>query len=402
MFFSDWRMLLRRWYAVIIGFTLTAGLCFGVTTVVPPSYEIKAMMLVLPPSSSVGKGGNPFLALGGLGSVADVVSRAMMDGNTVKDLVALGADDSYLVIQDATSAGPVILITSSGHSPAESEKTLRIVKEQIPIKLLKLQQATQVPERSLITVNLLSQDEIPTVVRKSQFRATFLAFAVGIGLTLVLTGLLDGALLRRSRRRDGTDQIEEDEDFEPILPAASNGSHPNGAAHPVLANGVDRTRRSRSTDSPPNRQPARQVGRTPEFEQPVSARPQPAQAQPQAAPVAVPVLKSVRPAREDQPAAKPQRGNPGKPGAESPPTTPLPLDLSAWGHQQQQKAQAAGQSAAGQPAKNWNRQDEHGQDEHRRVAAVFDLDRLPAVFREPVKDQDGENIERPPKDGSSG
>ena len=219
----------RSWSALI----LPAGLCFGVTQMVPPSYEIKAMMLVLPPKSTAGKGGNPFLALGGLGSVADVVSRAMMDGNTVKSLVAMGADDKFQVIQDATSAGPVILITSSGHSPAESGKTLRIVKEQIPIKLLKLQKATRVPERSLITVNLLSQDETPPWFGSPRSEPSSSPLPLGIGLTpgpdrpprrcSAAPGARRTAPTRDGRglRADTAPRFER--------------SHPNGAAHGVLA-----------------------------------------------------------------------------------------------------------------------------------------------------------------------
>jgi hypothetical protein len=397
MFFSDWRILLRRWYAVVIGLGLTVGLCFGVTQMVRPSYEIKAMMLVLPPKSTVGQGGNPFLSLGGLGSVADVVSRAMMDGNTVKSLVAMGADADFQVVQDATSAGPVILITSSGHSPAEAENTLRIIKSQIPVKLLALQEASQVPERSLIKVSLLSQDETPTVVRKSQIRAVFGSFAIGIASSLVLIGLLDGALLRRSRRR--SDLEETDEQAVDVNPALAGYDRRNAGPPAAAANGVGVAPQiHRDLAQQQAQQQAQVTARAqPHFVTAHEAEPQPTEH-------VVPRLLPVRPIRRPEP----------YPESSAPPTGPLPIDHPARSYRLNSSGLASGSNEQHQPSgpaakksltpeQPNRRPDRAPTDDSALSPAHFDKDRAPSVFRIPPSippSEPDETTERPPKRGT--
>ena len=197
MFLSDWRILLRRWYVVVAGLVVTAGLCVAAATLVPPHYEVKTSVVLLPGPTTVGKGGNPYLSLGNLEGVAAILARAMSDGAVTQKLLKQGASKDYLVATDPTTAGPVLLITSDAKTAADSLKTRELILKELPVRLSVLQESAQVPTRSLISLSTLSQDEQPTMVRKSQIRALFLAFALGICTTLGCAALLDGWLRRK-------------------------------------------------------------------------------------------------------------------------------------------------------------------------------------------------------------
>jgi hypothetical protein len=199
MFLSDWRILLRRWYVVVVGLALTAGLCLAASAVSPPHYEVKTSVVLLPGPTTVGKGGNPYLSLGNLEGVAAILARAMSDGAVTQKLLGQGASKDYLVATDPTTAGPVLLITSDAGTAADALRTRELILRELPVRLNVLQESAQVPTRSLISLSTLSQDQEPALIRKSQIRAVFIAFALGMCLTLGSAALLDGWLRRKER-----------------------------------------------------------------------------------------------------------------------------------------------------------------------------------------------------------
>jgi hypothetical protein len=413
MFFSDWRVLLRRWYAVLIGLVLSVGMCLAVSQVVSPSYQIKAMMVVLPPRTAVGTNGNPFLGLGGLGSVADVLSRSMMDGNTVQSLVKLGANDKYLVAQDVTSAGPVILVTSTGGTPADAVDTLRIVKEQLPDKLLKLQLATHVPENSLITLSQISQDEQPTIVRKSQIRAMFGVAALGLTLTLVLTGFLDGLLMRRRRQRSGEDP--ETVSTGPagrsgLPPGESDGQYPRPAQHVEPAPRFAQRKAGPTPPTEPHILPLLGHSASPPSGYPVAASAHPVQpngypSQPNghpAQPNGYPSQPNGHPAQPNgypsQPNGHPAQpnGRPVNANARAAQATGRPNPASDYAEANGYATRPNGypvqahvrpvqppETSPAEPSNGSVSQGSHAPGQRPGAAVFFDLDRLPAAFRDP-------------------
>ncbi len=57
------RVIARRWYVVLLGLLLTAGLAFGAMLTTPSEFKSRALILLLPSDEAVGEGGNPFLVL---------------------------------------------------------------------------------------------------------------------------------------------------------------------------------------------------------------------------------------------------------------------------------------------------------------------------------------------------
>ncbi len=202
MFFTDWRALRRRWYAVIAGLLVTVGLTGAAAALVAPKYEFKATVVLVPPKNPLQDGNNPFLSLAGLHDAADVLSRAMIDGAVHDSLVRAGADPNYVVETDPTTAGPLILVTADGATPNAAESTLNLVLARLPVELAEIQRSATVPAGSLINVTEISRDQTAKTIRKSQIRAVVAAVAVGFALTVFGAGLLDSYLRKRRGEPD--------------------------------------------------------------------------------------------------------------------------------------------------------------------------------------------------------
>ncbi|MGI8665377.1 MAG: hypothetical protein ACR2N4_05020, partial [Jatrophihabitans sp.] len=191
----------QRWYFTIVGLLITVGLCGLAAMAVPVKYQAKAQILVLPPKTSVGNGGNPYLALGGLQAAADVLARAMSDGDTYTKLRGSGITGTYTVARDLTTSGPVLLVAADDTTSAAALQTLRGILSQATPRLTQLQDRLNVPQSTRLTADVFTQDPAAAVQRKSQIRAILVAFAAGIFATVMLVSAGDSLLLRRSRRR---------------------------------------------------------------------------------------------------------------------------------------------------------------------------------------------------------
>lgn len=203
MLLSDWRLLLRRWYSVLAGLTVTAGLAVLATQFVPITYVASAHMVLLPPRASDGTGANPYMGLGGLENMADVVSIAMVDDTTMKKMIKAGVSDRFTVALDRTMSGPILLVTAEELTAAQASRSLELLMKQIPQTTLRLQTDSAIPTGSLIEVSVIGRKGEPAPARKSQIRALLVAVVAGLSLTLLGTAFLDSWILRRSGLRTG-------------------------------------------------------------------------------------------------------------------------------------------------------------------------------------------------------
>jgi hypothetical protein len=194
-------ILKRRWYAVVAGLLITAGLVGAAYQLVPPGYEVTAHVLLLPPAASVPAGGNPYLGLGGLDPAVAILSRAMSDSGTVLALRAEGASGEYTVLADQLTSGPVLLVTEDAKTAAGAVTTLDLILARLPVTLSELQTSVGTTPTWLITETVITQDVRATLDRKSQTRALIVALAAGLVLTLLLASGLDALLRLRARRR---------------------------------------------------------------------------------------------------------------------------------------------------------------------------------------------------------
>src|SRR4051794_37893696 len=103
-------LLIRRWRAFSAGALATVVLSLSAFWVVPASYEAKALVVLLPPVSVVGTGGNPYLELGGLTTASRVLALAMNTKEMADSLSKTSASGTFTIEQDVTTSGPVLSI----------------------------------------------------------------------------------------------------------------------------------------------------------------------------------------------------------------------------------------------------------------------------------------------------
>ena len=193
-------VLRRRWYLAAVGLILTLGGVLLALQMFPPTYETKAVVLLLPPKTSVGSGENPYLLLDGLQTAADVLSRSMMDSESAK---IIGSNE-YLVAPDVTTNGPLILVTVETSSRAESEEIMTRLLERVPVALDELQSSNpDVAPTFRIQSTVITLDE-PSLVWRTPTRAAIVAGAAGLALTLLAVMLIDAFLARRRSDSDET------------------------------------------------------------------------------------------------------------------------------------------------------------------------------------------------------
>lgn len=214
--------LRRHWRLAVAGGLATLGLCAAALIVIPPTYQAESSVLILPSTSAVGEGGNPYLALGGLQPTTDAVARAMADEQVVQGLRTAGAIGDYVVETDRTTGGPVLLVTVKGPRQAEALTTLQLVLKRIPTTLAQLQQQADVPSKSRLVAQVLAQDRVASPVLKTRIRGLAVAAAAGIAGTVGGIVLLDN--LARIRRRKVLTRVPADEDEPPAPPAPLNGA----------------------------------------------------------------------------------------------------------------------------------------------------------------------------------
>ena len=179
-------VVVRRWPITLAGVVMTALLCFGAYTVVSPTYKSTAELVLLPPKTSVENGGNPLLALGGLGQASDVLIRSLTSDSEHERIGAAVGTDKYEIVPDWTTSSPILVITAHGADTAQTDRLMAALLAATPATLGTLQDTLDVPSQSRISSMVLTQGGAPVAEIKNQVRAVLAAAVVGLGLTVLV------------------------------------------------------------------------------------------------------------------------------------------------------------------------------------------------------------------------
>lgn len=208
----------RRWYLILIGLLLTAMASVAVYVATPATYETKASLLLLPPKSSVGTRGNPFLYLGGLDQALDVLSTRLNAEEVTKPIAQAYPQITLEIARDASTSGPILVIDATSSNAQDTLTVVNKVVSMVPSTLGTLQDGLQIPTGSRITLMNLNIDQEPTVDLKNKLRAVVAIAALGLAGTVLFAGLIDSLLAGRRRRRLGQLPNAEDQDAYPARP----------------------------------------------------------------------------------------------------------------------------------------------------------------------------------------
>jgi hypothetical protein len=190
----------RRWYLTIAGVLITLGLCYGAYANTEPTLQRAASDLLVPGTTTIPEGGNPYLYLGGLGQLSDVLVSSLNSEKSIGALQERFPHTTIVVGRDTSTSGPMITMTVRGTDDAAVAGALAAVSKEVPQVLATLQTSAAVPEKARISVITLTSDDKSTVIQKGRFETVGMIGAAGLVLTILLVGLIDGLVIGRRER----------------------------------------------------------------------------------------------------------------------------------------------------------------------------------------------------------
>ncbi len=230
MVFDVLRTLGRRWYVVLVGLLLTAGMVFGASAASPPKYDARALVLLLPSKADVGRGGNPLLQLSGLEQPASILAAYFSSAPARDDVAQLSSTAEYEVAIDSSTRGPVLSVDVSDETAEDTMKVLAYLLDRIPEELTRLQEDVDARRNAFVGSMVLTMDREPEVSLSGTIRLMIAALAVGLVGTGFGAVALDGFLRRRRRRMELTSDVGEGTDGEGDEQTSADGSTGLGSA----------------------------------------------------------------------------------------------------------------------------------------------------------------------------
>jgi hypothetical protein len=197
------RTLRRRWILTTVLLLLTLAATAAIWVKKPGPYQAESMVALIPShQSSIVNGNNPYLSFGGSENIAgDIVLRQMMAPQTVASLADRGYGESFEIVDDPTTSGPILDITVTGSNQNEVEATLQGVTAATQAKLTALQSGLRPADQ--ITSMVASQDPSAHLLVSKKARLVVLVLGLGLILTYAIPQIVDAEITRRRGRRGG-------------------------------------------------------------------------------------------------------------------------------------------------------------------------------------------------------
>jgi hypothetical protein len=195
--------MLRNWRWVAIGgLFLALGFGTGMFLMTPKSYTVTGSYMLLSPVQTVeGKAGNPFLQLGnGVGTLADLLSVSLRDGETSRGYTEQAPQLKYSVARDTSIAAPLILLKVEDATSANAFKVRDSLAGLLAARLDSMQKDAGAPHDLWVTLSPLTSDTRPATDYSSPIRNSALTLLGTLLVTLLLTGILERRRIRRGRR----------------------------------------------------------------------------------------------------------------------------------------------------------------------------------------------------------
>lgn len=192
--------LRRRWWLAMLGLIVTSAATMAAFVVIPPKYEASASVLLLPSATTLSGTVNPYLQLGGVNNVRDVLTQRLTSdvGN------ALGSQSPIEVtIQpDPTTSGPIMVVAVQAPTAKEATDKLTEVLGKVPPTLEELQSSVEVPRNQMVSSLVVARPAELTNIEQTRKRATVVVGVVGLLGTVYGALVLDRLLVARRSRRD--------------------------------------------------------------------------------------------------------------------------------------------------------------------------------------------------------
>ncbi|WP_405727058.1 chain length determinant protein [Streptomyces sp. NBC_00028] len=194
------RVMRRRWYVLLPGLLLTAGLVFGVTLVVHVTYQSQSTVVLLnSQKATVAYDGNPFLSTQtSLTGMADSLARNLNSDDSLRELKSRGAKGTFEAKLADNAQGPLLWLTVTGTDQASVLSSDKILTAYAKERLEQFQQDQSVASKAMIRMTTIVAPQTP--VAQTKTRLEYMIMAGGGGLVLTLVAVFYVEARRRPRR----------------------------------------------------------------------------------------------------------------------------------------------------------------------------------------------------------
>lgn len=196
------RSLLRRWPLTLVVLLAACSLAYGATRVVPPQYQDKATVTLIPPRSVENPGANRYLLLGGMTPARDILIRSLTSDQVKTEVTAGVPETSYEISPDYTTSAPFMMLLVIGPTPESADLVMQRVLARVPQTLESLQDELDTKQQARINALVISSDEKPKRAGKKQIRAVIAAGGGSTVVGVLAIAVIDNLLLARRRRRE--------------------------------------------------------------------------------------------------------------------------------------------------------------------------------------------------------
>ncbi|MDQ0597203.1 capsular polysaccharide biosynthesis protein [Streptomyces canus] len=202
------RVMRRRWYVLLPGLLLTAGLTFAVTLVVPVTYQSQSTVILLnSQKATVAYDGNPFLSTQtSLTGMADSLARNLNSDDSVRELKSRGATGTFEAKLADNAQGPLMWLTVTGTDRRAVLASDKILTAYANERLEQFQEDQSVAPKAMIRLTTIVAPQPP--VAQTKTRLEYMIMAGGLGLVLTLVAVFYVEARRRSHPRDGAAPVD--------------------------------------------------------------------------------------------------------------------------------------------------------------------------------------------------
>ena len=193
------RVTRRRWYVLLPGLLLTAGLVAAVVRLVPVTYQSQSTVQLLNSrKATAAYDGNPFLSTQtSLTGMADSLARNLNSDSSIRELKSRGATGTFESKIADNAQGPLMWLTVTGTDKAAVLASDRILTAYAKDRLEQFQEQQSVEPQAMIRLWPIVEPQPP--VAQTKTRLEYMIMAGGLGLVVSLVAVFYVEARRRTR-----------------------------------------------------------------------------------------------------------------------------------------------------------------------------------------------------------
>ncbi len=213
------RVLRRRWRVSVPALLLTMIAAVGAYLAWPTTYQSTAEITLLGPRSLAtqpGNGNNPYLVVGGLGPLSNILVSDLSTQQAAQQLAARGVTETFTPGIPPFAAGPFVTLELEGKDPAAIQRSMPVVISFAEQRLKALQEnrSIRTPSVGLVGATVIAQPNAPTPVLKRKEELVAGVAILGIIAVFVLSFSAEARAIRRQRKSsalNGPSQVRSDQ-----------------------------------------------------------------------------------------------------------------------------------------------------------------------------------------------